>query len=238
MKKQSPNLLGAVVRDYFTDHRPRLRGTSPHTFHSYRDSIVLLLRFVSEQRKKPVAVLDLVDLDPSGILAFLSYLEHDRKNGVSTRNVRLSAIHAFFRYVGTRHPDQLELIQQIMGIPFKRALQKAVEYLEYEEIDAVLSAIDQKVFAGRRDYALLTTMFNTAARAQEIVDLSARDLQLTRPFQVRIFGKGRKERFCPLWPQTAQTLRAFAKERNLDLRSDAKIFLNHRSEALTRFVIC
>ena len=81
MKKQSPNLLGAVVRDYFTDHLPRLRGTSPHTIHSYRDSIVLLLRFVSEQRKKPVAVLDLVDLDPSGILAFLSYLEHDRKNG-------------------------------------------------------------------------------------------------------------------------------------------------------------
>src|SRR5207247_7791179 len=115
MKKQSPNLLGAVVRDYFTDHLPRLRGTSPHTIHSYRDSIVLLLRFVSEQRKKPVAVLDLVDLDPSGILAILSYLEHDRKNGVSTRNVRLSAIHAFFHFVASRNPEHLDLAQRVLG---------------------------------------------------------------------------------------------------------------------------
>ena len=121
MKKQSPNLLGAVVRDYFTDHLPRLRGTSPHTIHSYRDSIVLLLRFVSEQRKKPVAVLDLVDLDPSGILAFLSYLEQGRKNGVSTRNVRLSAIHAFFHFVASRNPEHLDLAQRVLGIPFKRA---------------------------------------------------------------------------------------------------------------------
>ncbi|PYT74666.1 MAG: integrase [Acidobacteria bacterium] len=237
MKSKTSNLLGPALRDYFADHLPRLRGLSPNTIQSYRDSLVLLLRFVACDCKCTVADLNLTDIDTERVLAFLSYLERDRKNGVTTRNVRLSAIHAFFRYVGTRHPDQLELIQQIMGIPFKRALQKAVEYLEYEEIDAVLSAIDQKVFAGRRDYALLTTMFNTAARAQEIVDLSARDLQLTRPFQVRIFGKGRKERFCPLWPQTAQTLRAFAKERNLDLRSDAKIFLNHRGEALTRFGI-
>ena len=88
MKTESPNLLGAIVRDYFTDHLPRLRGTSPHTIHSYRDSIVLLLRYLSGQRRKPVAVLDLIDLDPPGILAFLSYLEQERKNGVSTRKER------------------------------------------------------------------------------------------------------------------------------------------------------
>ena len=107
--------------------------------------------------------------------------------------------------------------------------------MEYEEIEAVLSAIDQKTLDERRDYALLATMFNTATRVQEIVDLRARDLQLSRPFQVRIFGKGRKERFRPLWAQTAKTLRAFCKERNLDLRCDAKVFLNHRGEGLTRF---
>src|SRR5580704_15477564 len=89
MKTELPNLLGAIIRDYFTDHLPRLRGTSPHTIHSYRDSIVLLLRFLSRQRSKPVTGLDLTDLDPHGILAFLAHLEEERKNSVSTRNVRL-----------------------------------------------------------------------------------------------------------------------------------------------------
>jgi integrase/recombinase XerD len=157
MKSTTSNLLGSALREYFTDHLPRLRGMSPNTIQSYRDSLVLLLRFLACDRKRTVADLDLTDIDPQRVLAFLSYLERDRKNGVTTRNVRLSAIHA-------RYPDQLDLVQRIVGLPFKRARQRAVDYLEYEEIEAVLSAIDQKTLDERRDYALLATMFNTAAR--------------------------------------------------------------------------
>jgi site-specific recombinase XerD len=237
MKTRSPNLLGAIVRDYFTDHLPGLRGSSPHTIHSYRDSIVLLLRFLSGQRKKPVTGLDLTDLDPPGILAFLSHLEQERHNGVSTRNVRLSAIHALFRFVASRNPEHLDLAQRVLGIPFKRAHQRVIDYLEYEEIDSVLKAIDRTTLQGNRDYALLATMFNTGARVQEIADLRARDLQLAKPFQVRLFGKGRKERYCPLWQQTATILRSFCGQRNLDLRSEAYVFLNHRGAPLTRFGI-
>jgi integrase/recombinase XerD len=237
MKQPLPNLLGAIIRDYFTDHLPRLRGTSPHTIHSYRDSIVLLLRFLSEQRKKPVTGLDLTDLDPPRIFAFLSYLEQERNNGVSTRNVRLSAIHAFFRFVASRNPEHLDLAQRVLGIPFKRAQQRAIDYLEYEEIDSILNAINRTTLQGSRDYALLATMFNTGARVQEIADLRACDLQLTKPFQVRLFGKGRKERYCPLWPQTAMVLRSFCNRQNLDLRSEARVFLNHRNGPLTRFGI-
>ena len=225
------------MRDYFTDHLPCLRGTSPHTIHSYRDSIVLLLRFLSVQRKKPVTGLDLTDLDPPGIIAFLSYLEQERKNGVATRNVRLSAIHAFFRFVASRNPEHLALAQRVLGIPFKRARQRAIDYLEYEEIDSILKAINRATLQGSRDYALLATMFNTGARVQEVADLRACDLQLTKPFQVRLFGKGRKERYCPLWPQTATVLRSFCKQRNLDLRSDARVFLNHREQPISRFGI-
>ena len=210
MKTPSPNLLGAIVRDYFTYHLPRLRGTSPHTVHSYRDSIVLLLRYLSEQRKKPVAVLDLTDLDPPGILAFLSYLEQGRKNGVSTRNVRLSAIHAFFHFVASRNPEHLDLAQRVLGIPFKRAQQRAIDYLEYEEIDSILKAIDRTTLRGNRDYALLATMFNTGARVQEIADLRACDLQLTKPFQARLFGKGKKERYCRYGRKPPQFCAAFA----------------------------
>src|SRR5205823_5193796 len=219
MKKQLPNLLGAIVRDYFTEHLPRVCGISPHTIHSYRDSLVLLLRFLSARSKRPVAELDLKDLDPPGILTFLSYLEQERKNGAATRNVRLSAIHALFRFVASRNPEHLDLAQRVLGIPFKRAPQRAIDYLEYEEIESILKAIDRTNLQGTRDYALLATMFNTGARVQEIADLRACDLQLTKPFQVKLFGKGKKERYCPLWPQTAAVLRAFATERNLDLRS-------------------
>ena len=237
MKKRLPNLLGSIVHDYFTDHLPRLRGTSPHTIHSYRDSVVLLLRFLSARSNRPVVELDLKDLDPPGILAFLSYLERERKNRVATRNVRLSAIHALFRFVASRNPEHLDLAQRVLGIPLKRAPQRAIDYLERQEIDSILRAIDRTTPRGSRDYALLATMFNTGARVQEIADLRACDLQLARPFQVRLIGKGRKERYCPLWPQTAAVLRAFSKERNLDERSEAHLFLNHQGRPLTRFGI-
>src|ERR1043166_8937733 len=230
MKKPLPNLLGAVIRDYFTDHLPRLRGASPHTIHSYRDSIVLLLRFLAAKGGKAVAQLDLVDIDPAGILAFLSYLEKERKNGVSTRNIRLSAIHALFHFVASRNPEHLELAQRVLGIPFKRARQRAIDYLEYEEIDAVLKTINRTTVQGSRDYALLATMFNTGGRVQEIADLRACDLQLTKPLQVRLFGKGRKERYCPLWPQTAAVLRHFCRQGHLDMRSESRVFLNHRDQ--------
>jgi integrase/recombinase XerD len=237
MKKQLPNLLGAIVRDYFTEHLPRVCGMSPHTIHSYRDTLALLLRFLSARSKRPVAELSLKDFDPPGILAFLSYLERERKNGAATRNVRLTAIHALFRFVASRNPEHLDLAQRVRCIPFKRAAQRAIDYLEREEIESILKTIDRTTAKGSRDYALLATMFNTGARVQEIADLRACDLQLTKPFQVRLFGKGRKERYCPLWSQTAAVLRAFSKERNLDLRSEVRLFLNHRDEPLTRFGI-
>jgi integrase/recombinase XerD len=237
MKTSSPNLLGAILRDYFMDHLPGLRGASPHTIHSYRDSLVLLLRFLAERRKKPVADLDLADLDPPGVLAFLSHIEQIRQNSVSTRNVRLSAIHAFFGFVASRNPEQLDLAQRVIGIPFKRTQQRVIDYLEYDEIDSVLKAIDRATAKGSRDYVLLATMFNTGARVQEIADVRARDLQLTKPFQVRLFGKGRKERYCPIWPQTAAVLRTLCDERRLDLRSDAHVFVNQRGVPISRFGI-
>jgi integrase/recombinase XerD len=235
MKIASPNKLAFRLRHYFTDHLPRVRGTSVHTVHSYRDSLLLFLRFLASQRNCRVHELDLGDIEPDQVIAFLAHLEEVRNNGVTTRNVRLAAIHAFFRYLGTYHPEHLDRVQRILGIPFKRARQRVIEYLERSEIEVILSRINRANRDGRRDYALLATMFNTGARVQEIVDLRARDLQLIRPFQIRLFGKGRKERFCPLWSQTAHVLRDHCEERHMDLRSDSRVFLNHREEPLTRF---
>jgi site-specific recombinase XerD len=235
MKSKLPNELALAVRDFFADFLPSVRSLSPHTIASYRDSLVLLLRFVAEQQGGNVSVLNFEDIGAPQLLAFLAHLESKRHNSATTRNVRLSAFHSFFRYAATRYPDRLEQCQRILAIPFKRARQRTIEYLEYEEIQLVLAAVDQSTGDGRRDYALLAILFNTGARVQEILDLRARDLQLTKPFQVRLLGKGRKERCCPLWPQTARLLRSFCKELQLDLHSDQRVFLNHRGEPLTRF---
>ena len=230
-----PNALARALRDFFSDHLPRIRGMSPHTVQSYRDSLALLLRFVSTQRGRPVAELNLDDLDPQEVIAFLRHLEEDRHNAPSTRNVRLAAIHAFGRYLAARHPERLEQFQRILGIPFKRSRSRAIEYLEYDEIEAVLSAVDRTTADGRRDYVLLATMFNTGARVQEILDLRPCDLQLLKSPRVRLLGKGRKERLCPLWPQTAELLRFLLAESRMDPGSTEPLFRNHRGEPLTRF---
>jgi site-specific recombinase XerD len=235
MNAASPNTLGRALRGFFADHLPRVRVTSPHTVSSYRDTFVLLLRFIAAHRRRSVTQLDVEDLGPQDALDFLHHLEVERRNRPATRNVRLAAIHAFFRYCAAEHPDRLEQCQRVLAIPFKRTGSRAVEYLEFAEIQAVLATIDRATVGGRRDYALLATMFNTGARVQEIVTLRLRDLQLETAPHVRLFGKGRKERLCPLWPQTAEILRALLAERGSQPLPEVPLFLNHRGERLTRF---
>jgi len=116
MSVQRPNLLATSLRNFFGDYLPRLRGVSPHTIQSYRDSLVLLLRFLATQGHRGVADLDLSDLNPTAMVAFLAHLEQERKVCIATRNVRLAAIHAFFRFFAAQHPDQLEMAQRILGI--------------------------------------------------------------------------------------------------------------------------
>jgi site-specific recombinase XerD len=208
---------------------------SPHTVCSYRDAIKLLLGFLVSRCKRPVVKLELRHFSPDNILAFLDHLETVRANSASTRNARLAAIHAFARYAAATHPEHIELCQRVLAVPFKRARARTVEYLEAEEIRALLDSPDRTTADGRRDRALLLTLFNTGARVQEILDVRPRDLQLVRPLQVRLRGKGRKERVCPLWPQTAEVLRALLEESGHDASSDQRLFRNHRGEPLTRF---
>ena len=227
--------LGPALRTFFTTHLPQVRGASPHTLRSYRDSLALLLRFVATRAGRDVVRLDLDAVTPEAVIAFLHDLEHTRHNRPSTRNVRLAAIHAFFRHVAHAHPEHLERCQQVLAVPFKRSHPRRIEYLEHEEILAVLDAVDRATPDGRRDYALLATMFNTGARVQEILDLRPSDLQLVAPAHVRLMGKGRKERLCPLWPQTAQILQAYVTQRRLASASGDRLFVNHRGTPLTRF---
>jgi site-specific recombinase XerD len=239
MKKPPlPNALARAVRGFFGEYVPELRGLSRHTLLSYRDTLALLLRFVAKLRGCDPASLDLEAVSPEVVLAFLTYLEKERHSKTSTRNVRLAGIHTFFRYVAMCTPERLEQAQRILAIPFKRSGTRPIEYLEHDEVGAVLDSIDRTPGGcGVRDYALLALLFNTGARVQEIVELNGMDLQLDAPPHVKLFGKGRKTRICPLWPQTAEVLKDFVAQTHLDLHSTSAVFCSQRGERLSRFGI-
>jgi len=235
MKRAGSDALGVAMRGFLLSYLPQLRGLSSHTVLSYRDAMKLLLLFIAGQKGVSVSGLAIEAMGVPEVIAFLDHLEKERHNGVATRNARLSAIHSFFRYLAGVYPEHLERAQQVLSIPFKRASVSVVEYLEFDEITSLLDSIDRSAPDGRRDYALLALMFNTGARVSEVIDLIACDLQLTKPYSVRIWGKGRKERICPIWPQTARVLREYLEERRVDPREPIAVFSNHIGGPLTRF---
>ena len=160
--KRCDSLLATALHGFLTDYLPQQRAMSPHTLHSYRDSLKLLLQFVAGKKSDP-SQLTMALLTCEQIMAFLQHLEASRHNQVSTRNVRLSAIHCFFRYVGAYHPEHLGQAQRILSIPFKRTALREIEHLELAEIQSILKAVDRSTRAGRRDHILLSFMFNTGA---------------------------------------------------------------------------
>ena len=238
MKAYQPTGLGRSIVRFFQEYLPTLRGMSRHTIQSYRDAMILFLGFAAKDRKRAVEALELADITADRVVRFLAFLETERKNSVTTRNARLAAMHTFARFLIGENPDHMAALQQILGIPFKRGARTApIEYLEKVEIEVLLSGIDRKTPAGRRDYAMFSLMFNTGARVQEILNLRVRDVRLELPCQVRLAGKGNKVRLCPIWPRTAQLLKDLIQNRHTELENsaDRPVFLNGRGAAMTRF---
>ena len=235
MKKVRPNTLARALRAFFTDHIGLVRGLSPNTFQSYRDAFKLLLRFLADHHGCQVVGLDFGHLTPQAVLVFLEHLEVQRGNSTATRNMRLAAIHSFSRFVASGYPEHLDQCQRLLAVPTKRSCARNVEYLEGTEIRAMLDCMNLTTADGRRDRTLVYTLFNTGSRVQELLGLRPADLQLEVPLQVLIRGKGRKERVCPLWPETADLLRQLLTETGLGEGSLESLFRNRRGEPLTRF---
>lgn len=231
---QSPDTLGRQITLFFNDYLLGQRGASLHTIHSYRDTFKLLLGFAARRCGKGVAALEIADLDAPTVLAFLEYVEGERKCSASTRNTRLAAIHTFFRIVAANVPPALEQCQRIIAIPKKRAPTRPIDYLERDEMEAVLAAISRSTRGGVRDYALVALIYNCGNRVQETLDINACDLHLSKPFFVRLRGKGNKERVSPLWPETAAVLRDLLAQRGIDAKSAVPVFVNQRGDRLGR----
>ena len=186
-----PGLLEA----FFTDRLMRQRQASPHTIASYRDTFRLLLAFVQLRLKKAPSALSLEDLDAPLIGAFLDHLERERSISARTRNVRLAAIHSFFKYAAFHQPAQSALIQRVLAMPSKRYDRTQIEFLGRCEADALVAAADQQTWMGRRDRALLLLAVQSGLRVSELVGLRCQDVVLGNGAHVGA-RDGRRDAAC------------------------------------------
>ncbi len=195
-----------------------------------------MLRFCRDIKGISVEKLQLEQINADLIESFLKYIEKERHCTARTLNHRLTALHAFFRYVQVEEPAHLLQCQRILAIPLQRFLRKNVEYLSKEHLAALLSQPDLSTPEGRRDAVLLSVLYDTGVRVQELIDLSVGDIRLDTPPQIRILGKGRKIRIVPLMDNTAQILRNYLRENNLEHpeKFDYPLFRNKQEKKLTR----
>lgn len=228
MKRLRCDPLLSLVQSFFHDHLRRTRGASEHTVRAYRDALKLLFMFIGKQCRRSVAELRLDDLHADVVLAFLEHIEAERDNSAVTRNCRLAAIRSFADHLLRHDVSRAEQYGRILAIPTKRARSRVIPYLEPADVRAVIAAVDSQRATHPRDRALLLFLYNTGARISEALALRPRDLHLEKPRQVRLLGKGGKERVCPLWADTASALR------QLPLSDELPIFRNARGGPLTR----
>jgi site-specific recombinase XerD len=224
-------VIAPLVQAFFTDHLVRQRRASPQTVASYRDTFRLLIQYLSQTTGRKPSDLTLDDIQAKAILQFLDSLEKDRGNSIQTRNARLAAIRSFFRLVTLRHPDRIDLAAQVLAIPAKRADRRLIGYLTRPEIEAILGVPNTQTWSGRRDHALLLTLYNTGARISETLALQQDHISFGTSSFVQFNGKGRKERSVPLWPKTSRTLRTWIEKRGEN--GDRLLFPNAGGERLS-----
>jgi len=227
--------IGVPIRRFFEHHLTAQRGLSGHTVLAYRDTMKLFIQFAAEQCRKPCTDLTIDDASAKLVAKFTDHLERVRKNSVRTRNVRLAAIHSFFRYLATTEPRYLTQCQGVLGVPFKRGTHRVPEYLEHDEVLSIFRHIDGRKPLGLRDEAILRLLYNTGMRASELVELNINHVRFSRPCHVRIHGKGHKERTCPIWQDTVKALKRYVEARSLQFTDTEPLFVNTKAERLTRF---
>lgn len=223
---------------YFSTYLPLTCGVSPNTCNSYRDAFKLLLLYFQEEKGVPANSIELRMLNRNLVSDFLDWLEAQRKVSVTTRNQRLAAMKAFAHYVQYRNPEYLENCTDIITMRPKKHEKPVIPFLTEDELKALLAQPDPSTRHGLRDLTLLSLLYDSGARVQEITDLQLKDIRLTNPAMVTLTEKGRKARQVPLMKETCTLLDTYI--RNFDLNSEpltAPLFFNKKGEALSRYGI-
>jgi site-specific recombinase XerD len=231
-----PTDFSIHVTSFLTHHLAAQRNLSSNTIKAYRDVFTLFLRFCRDVQGIAPERLRLEQIDVSLVESFLDHLETERKSSPRTRNHRLATLHAFFRYVQAEEPAHIFQCQKILAIPLRRHAHGTVAYLSKEELAEILAQPDLRTREGRRDAVLLSVLYDTGARVQELIDFSVGDVRLDPPPQLRLLGKGRKVRAVPLMDNTVQLLRDHLLENHLDRPEhvDKPLFQNARNQRLSR----
>jgi len=226
-------ILGTWMRRFLVEHLIAERNLSRNTQRSYRDTFCLLVPFVSKLQRKSNDRLLVEDVTGDCVRNFLGHLESERSCSVRTRNQRLAALHAFARFVGDHNPELVPWCREVRLVPFKRADKNPLSYLEKKEMDAILASANLATKQGRRDHAVLLFLYNSGARASEVVGVTIGDIEqdLSGSGTVTLRGKGGKSRFCPLWEKTMGELAPLMQQRP----STEHLFLNRYGRPLSRF---
>jgi len=219
------------VESFFREHLERTRGASRHTILSYRDSLQLFFFYLAEVRGGDVSKLRLEDITETKVLAFLDHLETSRGNSVATRNSRLTAIRSLCRYLIRKDATCAAEYGSIVSIAGKMGPKPDIPYFEPADVKLLLEQPHQDQLLGLRDYALIQFLYNTGVRVGEALSISVGALELNAPRQVRVHGKGRKDRMCPLWRSTTALLKRYISRWKLG--EESRLFCNGRRRPLT-----
>ncbi len=227
------NAFSYHLTKYFAEYLPKQTAASPNTIHSYRDTFVQLMEFYKAEYGLPPEKLEYGEFTADRIESFLTYLEDTRGVGISTRNQRLAAIHAFFRYLQYRDPAGFQQCAQILSVPFKKAPVKPMNYLSTEEMKLLLSIPDQKKDGQLRDLTIMVLLYETGARVQELIDLCPSNIRFSTTVTVELHGKGNKTRLVPVNADAAAIVRSYIR-RCHRTDADKPLFVNRKGEKLTR----
>jgi len=231
-----PTDFSKYLTDYLTRYLSHERGCSSNTIIAYRDTFILFITFMHQVKNIKAEKLFMKSITKASVVEFLDWLQSERNCGDSTRNLRLAALQSFFKYVQYQNPDNLYEYQDIMSIKVKKARKKPLNYLTVDGIKLLLEQPDITTKKGRRDLALLSLMYDTGARVQEMIDLTPSAIHLDKPYTIQITGKGNKTRIVPLLEEQGKILRNYLTEFGL-LKPQARsypLFFNSRYEKLTR----
>lgn len=225
--------LGATLQSFLIDHLEMQKGLRRSSVESYRDTLRLFLQYVAKSSGKAIVKLKLSDFTCEQVLGFLKSMEQNRGNSIRTRNQRLAAIHTFFKHISTYVPEMVFESQRVAAIPAKRTPPPETTFLEHDEITKMFAELPTVGRFSLRDRTLLLFLYNTGARVQEVAELTVENLDFAKPPRVRLHGKGDKWRTCPLWQDTAESLKQLVDGAG----PNAPVFASLTGQALTRFGI-
>jgi integrase/recombinase XerD len=229
--------LGPIIFSFFEDYLKHQKGLRLLSIKSYRDTIQLFLHYISQISRCKITRLCISDLKAQHVVSFLKFLEDKRNNNVHTRNQRLAALRTFFEYLGYRLPEALQEAERVAAIPTKRTSPSETYFLERDEIELIFSHLPSQGKHALRDRTLLTLLYNTGARVQEIAELKVANLELIENPRIHLHGKGDKWRVCPLWKKTASLLLQLLHDENIEDKSKSPVFQSQKGQALTRYGI-